>query len=133
MPASRWTALYALTIGVMVLILAWFASLVPIEDGQRDWTGQLVEGGWMAWSFPVALFFWLIAATLLTFTFLALRFPETPRRGVLGIRTTRGDRLFITLLGAAFLNIAWLGFSGQPQWQGLLPSLIWAIGVFRFV
>ena len=46
---------------------------------------------------------------LLTLIWLAIRFPETPRRGVLGIMTTRGDRLFISLLGSAFINLAWVG------------------------
>lgn len=133
MTATRWITIYLCAAGLMAAVLLWIISLVPIDDGQRDWTGQLVEGGWMAWSFPVALFFWLIAATLLVFTFLALRFPETPRRGILQIRTTRGDRLFITLLGSAFINVAWLGWSGQPQWQALVVCLFWAIAVFRFV
>lgn len=133
MTSSRWTAIYLGTAAAMLALLLWIASHIPMDKEARDWTGQLVEGGWMAWSFPVALFFWLIAATLITFTFLALRWPETPRRGILGIKTTRGDRLFITLLGAAFLNIAWLGWSGQPQWQALFPCLIWAAAVFRLV
>ncbi len=133
MTSSRWTAIYLGTAAAMLALLLWIASHIPMDKEARDWTGQLVEGGWMAWSFPVALFFWLIAATLITFTFLALRWPETPRRGILGIKTTRGDRLFITLLGAAFINIAWLGWSGQPQWQALFPCLIWAAAVFRLV
>lgn len=133
MNASRWMTIYLVTAAAMLGLLLWIGSHVPLDDGAREWTGQLVEGGWMAWSFPVALFFWVIAATLLVFTFLALRWPEVPRRGILGIKTTRGDRLFITLLGAAFLNIAWLGWSGQPQWQALLPCLIWAVAVFRLV
>ncbi|MRX50297.1 hypothetical protein GI374_07515 [Paracoccus sp. S-4012] len=87
----------------------------------------------MAWTFPTALFFWIIAALLLTFIWLAIRFPETPRRGVLGIRTTRGDRLFISLLGSAFINLAWLGLWGEPLWGGLLVSLIYAAAVFRWV
>ena len=87
----------------------------------------------MAWTFPTALFFWVIAALLLAFTWLAIRFPETPRRGVLGIWTTRGDRLFISLLGSAFINLAWLGLGGAPAWAGLLASLIYAAAVFRWV
>ena len=60
---------------------------------------------WMAWTWPTAIFFLVIAGLLVTFTILAIKFPETPRLGVLGIETTRGDRLFITLLGSAFLNL----------------------------
>ncbi len=88
---------------------------------------------WMAWTTPTALFFVVIGALLVTFTVLAIRFPETPRRGALGIETTRGDRLFITLLGSAFLNLAWLGLVGAAQPWALLVCLIWAAAVFRWV
>ena len=56
---------------------------------------------------------------------LAIRFPETPRVGILRIETTRGDRLFITLLGSAFINLAWLGLVGRAAVgrAGRLPRL----------
>jgi predicted small integral membrane protein len=61
-------------------------------------------------------------------------FPETPRVGVLRIETTRGDRLFITLLGSAFINLAWLGLEVGPQPYALLGlPLIYAAAVFRWV
>jgi predicted small integral membrane protein len=88
---------------------------------------------WMAWTGPTAVFFGIIAATLITFTVLAIKFPETPRTGVLGIETTRGDRLFITLLGSAFINLAWLGMRSAPQWGALIVCLFYAIAVFRWV
>ena len=118
---------------LMLVLLAWLVMLVPAEDGVREWTESLNPGGWMAWTFPAALFFWVIAALLLAFTWLAIRFPETPRRGVLRIWTTRGDRLFIGLLGSAFINLAWLGLGGAPAWGGLILSLIYAAAVFRWV
>ena len=118
---------------LMLGMLAWLVLRVPAEDGIREWTGALNPGGWMAWTFPTALFFWVIAALLLTFTWLAIRFPETPRKGVLGIWTTRGDRLFISLLGSAFINLAWLGAAAAPVWGGLILSLIYAAAVFRWV
>ena len=34
----------------------------------------------------------------------------SPRRGILSLDTTRGDRLFISLLSAAFIHLGWLGF-----------------------
>lgn len=88
---------------------------------------------WMAWTWPTALFFICIATTLIVFTVLAIKFPETPRRGVLGMETTRGDRLFITLLGSAFINLAWLGVVGAHQPYALIVCLIYAVGVFRWV
>ena len=86
-----------------------------------------------AWSFPVALFFWVIGSLLVVFTILAVRFPETPRVGLLRIETTRGDRLFITLLGSAFINLAWLGLVDRAQWGALVVCLIYAAAVFRWV
>ncbi len=88
---------------------------------------------WMAWTWPTALFFVVIASLLTIFTVLAIRFPETPRVGLLRIETTRGDRLFITLLGSAFLNLAWMGFDLGPQPYALLVCLLYAAAVFRWV
>lgn len=83
----------------------------------------------MAWTFPVALFFWTIASLLVLFTILAIRFPETPRHGILRIETTRGDRLFITLLGSAFICLVWLLFAGPPLWWALALCLVYAAAV----
>tara|TARA_R110002094_G_scaffold1981_5_gene8267 strand:- start:97 stop:369 length:273 start_codon:yes stop_codon:yes gene_type:complete len=88
---------------------------------------------WMAWTWPTAVFFGIIALILITFTILAIKYPELPRVGALRIETTRGDRLFITLLGSAFINLAWLGLLSAPQWGALIVSLIYAIAVFRWV
>jgi predicted small integral membrane protein len=88
---------------------------------------------WMAWTLPTAIFFCVIAITLITFTILAIKFPETPRVGVFRIETTRGDRLFITLLGSAFINLAWLGLVGASQPFALIVCLIYAVAVFRWV
>ena len=88
---------------------------------------------WMAWTVPTAIFFAVIATLLITFTVLAIKFPETPRTGILRIETTRGDRLFITLLGSAFINLAWLGLVGASQPYALILCLIYAASVFRWV
>ncbi|WP_116134539.1 DUF2160 domain-containing protein [Tropicimonas sp. IMCC34043] len=88
---------------------------------------------WMAWTWPTAAFFAIIGALLILFTVLAIRFPETPRLGVLRIETTRGDRLFISLLGSAFLNLIWLGLGLAPQWGALIVCAFYAAAVFRWV
>lgn len=88
---------------------------------------------WMAWTWPTAIFFMVIAGLLITFSVLAIKFPETPRAGILRIETTRGDRLFITLLGSAFINLAWLGIIGAYQPYALIVCLIYAAAVFRWV
>ncbi|KIN73539.1 DUF2160 domain-containing protein [Sulfitobacter guttiformis] len=88
---------------------------------------------WMAWTWPTAAFFGIIAITLVTFTVLAIKYPEVPRNGILRIETTRGDRLFITLLGSAFINLAWLGLLSAPQWGALIVCFFYALAVFRWV
>jgi predicted small integral membrane protein len=55
------------------------------------------------------------------------------RRGVFGLVTTRGDRLFISWLGTGFINMGWLAFYGAPLWGGLILSIIWFVFVFRYV
>ena len=43
---------FALAALLMLGILAWLMSLVPVDDDAREWTGSLNAGGWMAWTFP---------------------------------------------------------------------------------
>jgi predicted small integral membrane protein len=133
MTATRWTTVYAVIVAVMLAILAGLVLAVPAGEDGLEWTKPMIAGGWMAWTFPVALFFFCIASLLILFTLLAIRFPETPRRGVLHIETTRGDRLFITLLGSAFINLGWLYFFGAPLTGALILCPIYAIAVFRWV
>lgn len=133
MTASSWTRLY-LTIGAgMAAILAFLFWSVPRDDSGMLWFDPMIPGGWMAWTFPIALFFYIIASLLILFTLLAIRYPETPRRGILRIETTRGDRLFITLLGSAFINLVWLFFFGAPLTWPLILALVYAFAVFRWV
>jgi predicted small integral membrane protein len=89
---------------------------------------------WMGWTWQTGLFFAGIAACLAVMTVLAIRFPERERVGVLAIATTRGDRLFLSLLGSAFIHLAWIGFTGGEHLYGAsILSLIYAAGVFRWV
>jgi predicted small integral membrane protein len=89
---------------------------------------------WMAWTWPTAFFFLFIFASIGAMGVWEYFSPGGgPRRGVFRIDTTRGDRLFITLLGSCFIFLGWLGFFGTPLWGGLVIALIWAVFVFRFV
>ena len=133
MTASRWNAIFVTTAAGMAALLAFLIWATPRNDEGLQWFDPMIQGGWMAWTFPVALFFYIIAALLITFTLLAIRYPETPRRGILTIETTRGDRLFITLLGSAFINLAWLFFFGAPLTVALILCLVYAAAVFRWV
>jgi predicted small integral membrane protein len=89
---------------------------------------------WMAWTWPTAAFFIFIFLCLCTMSVWEYFSPGgAPRRGMLGLDTTRGDRLFIWLLGSAFIFLAWLGLMGTPLWGGLAIALIYGFVVFRWV
>lgn len=75
---------------------------------------------WMVWTTPVAVFFSCIALMLAGMTIWEIRSPTTLRKGFLPIATTRGDRLFIGLLMAAYINLAFVGLSGKfAEWLRL--------------
>ena len=134
MTTSRWNTIFATIAAAMAAVLAFLIWATPRNDEGFQWFDPMIPGGWMAWTFPVALFFWCIAGLLIIMTLLAIRFPETPRVGILRIETTRGDRLFITLLGSAFIHLGWLFFAGPDfLWGALILSLVYAAAVFRWV
>ena len=75
---------------------------------------------WMAWTTPVAVFFCSIVLMLIGMTVWEMKSPTSLRRGFLPMATTRGDRLFIGLLSAAYLNLVFVGVSGKlAQWLSL--------------
>jgi predicted small integral membrane protein len=89
---------------------------------------------WMAWTLPVAVFFGCIVLMLVGMTVWEIRSPTTERKGFLPIATTRGDRLFIGLLLAAYANLAfvavseklveWLHLEQEPSvWVGFVASM----------
>ncbi|HMN37595.1 MAG TPA: DUF2160 domain-containing protein [Hyphomicrobium sp.] len=89
---------------------------------------------WMAWTMPTALFFIFIACCLVAMTIWEIKVPGgDPRHGILGLDTTRGDRLFISLLGSAFICLAWLGLFGSNLWPAVAVCLVYAAAVFRWV
>ena len=89
---------------------------------------------WMAWTWQTATFFGVIALLLLVMTVWELKRPGgAPRHGVLGLDTTRGDRLFISLLGSAYIHLGWLALLPFPLWWALVLSVVYAVLVFRYV
>ena len=71
---------------------------------------------WMAWTTEIAVFFTCVVLMLIGMTIWQLRSPSVERKGFLPIPTTRGDRLFIGLLTAAYVNLAWAGLTDATQW-----------------
>jgi len=69
----------------------------------------------MAWTWPRVAFLIFILCALIIMAIWEYRSPGgAPRRGILTLDTTRGDRLFISILGSAFIFLAWLGVAGTP-------------------
>jgi predicted small integral membrane protein len=82
-------------------------------------------------------------------TWLAIAYPEAERVGILRIPTTRGDRLFISLIMAAVIHLLWIGLVGTDTiftlpvgeagielsslWLGTVISLVSAVAIFRTV
>ena len=97
---------------------------------------------WMVWTTPVAVFFTCIALMLAGMTLWEVNSPTIERKGFLPMVTTRGDRLFIGLLGAAYINLAFIGLAGwfmqwlsleqEPSiWIGFVASMVWLLLVLR--
>jgi predicted small integral membrane protein len=87
---------------------------------------------WMAWTPPVAIFFVGIALLLVGMTVWELHSPAVARKGLLPLVTTRGDRLFIGLLTAAYINLAWTGLTDLPQWWGAGLSAAALVAIMRY-
>ena len=90
---------------------------------------------WMAWTLPVAVFFSCIVLMLAGMTLWEIKSPTVERKGFLPLITTRGDRLFIGLLSAAYVNLAfvavsekmidWFSLGQEPSiWFGFVASML---------
>lgn len=108
----------------------WGATAAPAEPVAAPLIDLSVLD-WMAWTPATGAFFLFILACLATMTALEVFRPGgAPRDGVLGLETTRGDRLFITLLGSGYIFLGWLAVMGTPLWGGLGLALAWGAFVF---
>jgi predicted small integral membrane protein len=87
---------------------------------------------WMAWTWPTAAFFASVALMLTVMTGLQLVWPTVERRGFMPIRTTRGDRLFVGLLGSAYIHLFWLALIDAPLWGASIMAVIWMALVLRW-
>ena len=87
---------------------------------------------WMAWTVPTAIFFTVIAVILTGMTVWQVVSPSVERRGLLPMATTRGDRLFIGLLGSAFIHLGWMAATGLPLWWALGISAIFLVAMLRW-
>ena len=87
---------------------------------------------WMAWTTPIAIFFISVLIMLIGMTIWQVKSPSIERKGFLPIATTRGDRLFIGLLSAAYVNLAWAGLTDVTQYIGAALGFALLIVVMRW-
>ncbi|PMR71354.1 DUF2160 domain-containing protein [Halomonas heilongjiangensis] len=87
---------------------------------------------WMVWTVPTAIFFSSIAAILTGMTAWEVVSPSVERKGFLPIATTRGDRLFIGLLSAAYIHLLAVGFTDISIWLALAVSVLWMLILMRW-
>ena len=87
---------------------------------------------WMVWTTPTAIFFAVIAAMLAGMTAWEVASPSIERKGFLPIETTRGDRLFIGLLSAAYIHLLVVGFTPLSIWVALGVSILWLLVLMRW-
>ena len=88
----------------------------------------------MAWTWQTAAFFIFIALCITAMLIWEKKVPGgSPRKGILGLDTTRGDRLFVSLLGSAFIHLGWLAIVGSILWVATIICFIYAVFVFRYV
>ena len=87
---------------------------------------------WMAWTTSIAIFFISVLIMLIGMTIWQVKSPSLERKGFLPISTTRGDRLFIGLLSAAYVNLAWAGLTDVTQYIGAVLGFALLIVVMRW-
>jgi len=87
---------------------------------------------WMAWTWPTALFFSCIGLAVLGMTVWQFISPTSERASIFNIRTSRGDRLFVSLLGSAFIELAWIGMLSDYYLASGVVCLLYTWAVFRW-
>ncbi len=95
-------------------------------------SGMSFNLAWMAWTQPVAIFFICIALMLVVFGVLQFVYPTHERRGFLPVPTTRGDRLFMSLLGSAYIHLIWLATMDGSLLIASGISVVYAIVMLRW-
>jgi predicted small integral membrane protein len=88
---------------------------------------------WMYWTLPTLFFLGSIILLLTTLTIWDVKDPGYAREGLLPIETTRGDRVFMSLLITGCTFCLWLiTFSSSTAWAVLLVGAVAAVGVIKF-
>lgn len=88
---------------------------------------------WMYWTVPTLLFVGFIILMLITLSFWDAKDPGWARQGVLPIETTRGDRVFMSILTTLGIFCLWLYFIGiTAVWGVFVAGAAAAVGIMNF-
>ncbi|MCQ0986788.1 DUF2160 domain-containing protein [Jiella marina] len=94
----------------------------------------MIDLSWMAWTWPTAIFFIVIFSLIALMGVWEYVSPGGhPRVGILRFETTRGDRLFVSLLGSAFICLGWLWATDLSLWYALIVCAVFFVLVFSLV
>ena len=122
------------TLPAVAMAQGWGNVSKPKEEvltWAKWWTEPLFGGFWMAWTRATLSFFLFVFGFILIMIVWELIRPGGgERNGVLGLTTTRGDRLFVGLLGSAYVFLIWLGLIGGILWIPLVIAIAWMVFSF---
>jgi len=80
----------------------------------------------MYWIPATAYFFGGIAVLLICMGILEWVLPTNFRQGyIIPMKTTRGDRLFISLLSMAYITWLWVGVIPLTKWILIPIAIVW--------
>lgn len=83
---------------------------------------------WMAWTTGTAIFVAAVLLFLVLVTVVAVVFPSVERKGFLPIATSRGDRIYISLLGLGLVMILYIVIVDMPLPFGVVIALAAWVG-----
>ena len=93
---------------------------------------DLIES--MHWALPSAIGVGALFGTIALFAVLDHFWPSQPRRGLFRIETTRGDRLFMSIMLFVGLILTWLAFTPDSSaWYFVAVSAVGSTVIFLFV
>jgi predicted small integral membrane protein len=88
---------------------------------------------WMYWAPQTLSVILGLFLVLLIMAILDVKKPSTPRKGLLPIPTTRGDRLFIGIMFCIVIGLMWVAFIGYiyPEILLIIQAIVFII-IFKF-
>jgi predicted small integral membrane protein len=88
---------------------------------------------WMYWTVPTLLFVGFILLMLIGLSIWDAEDPGWARQGILPIETTRGDRVFMSILTTLAVFCFWLYVAGTSAvWGVLVFGAVATVGIMNF-